>query len=110
MKKRLESLDVLRGADLFFLLALGPLVRKFIRVVDVPWLNEQMWLFNHMEWEGFSPWDIIMPLFIFMTGITIPFAFARIREERDYRAAAWRIVRRVVVLWVFGMIDRKSVV
>lgn len=104
MKKRLESLDVLRGADLFFLLALGPLVRKFIRVVDVPWLNEQMWLFNHMEWEGFSPWDIIMPLFVFMTGITIPFAFARMREERNYGSALWRILHRVVVLWIFGMI------
>lgn len=104
MNRRLESLDVLRGADLFFLLAFGPLIRRFIRIVDVPWLNECAWLFNHMEWEGFSLWDIIMPLFIFMTGITIPFAFARIREERDYRAAAWRIVRRVVVLWVFGMI------
>lgn len=104
MKKRLESLDVLRGADLLFLMAVGPLVRRFIRTVDVPWLNDCAWLFNHMEWEGFSPWDIIMPLFVFMTGITIPFALGRMREERNYSAAAWRILRRVVVLWIFGMI------
>ncbi len=104
MNKRLESLDVLRGADLFFLVALGPLMRRFIKTVDLPWLNNCAWLFKHMEWEGFSPWDIIMPLFIFMTGITIPFAFARIREERNYGAAAWRILRRVVVLWILGMI------
>ena len=104
MKQRLESLDVLRGADLFFLLAVGPIVRRFIKLVDQPWLNECYWLFDHVAWEGFSPWDIIMPLFVFMTGITIPFALGRIREERRYGTALWRIVRRVIILWFFGMI------
>lgn len=104
MKQRLESLDVLRGADLFFLVAVGPIVRKFIKTVDVGWLNECYWIFDHVAWEGFSPWDIIMPLFVFMTGITIPFALGRMREQRTYAPALWRIVRRVVVLWIFGMI------
>ena len=31
--QRLESLDVLRGCDLFFLVALGPIVRSFARAV-----------------------------------------------------------------------------
>ena len=48
MKQRLESLDVLRGADLFFLLAVGPIVRRFIKLVDQPWLNECYWLFDHV--------------------------------------------------------------
>lgn len=104
MKKRLESLDVLRGADLFFLLAVGPVMRRLIKTLDIGWLNDCYWLFDHVEWQGFSPWDIIMPLFVFMTGITIPFALGRMREERTYGTALWRIVRRVVVLWIFGLI------
>ena len=104
MKKRLESLDVLRGADLFFLMAVGPVVRRLIKTLDVEWLNKCSWLFDHVEWQGFSPWDIIMPLFVFMTGITIPFALGRMREERTYGTALWRILRRVVVLWIFGLI------
>ena len=104
MKKRLESLDVLRGADLFFLLAVGPVVRRLIKTLDVEWLNRCNWLFDHVEWQGFSPWDIIMPLFVFMTGITIPFALGRVREERTYGKALLRILRRVVVLWIFGLI------
>ena len=104
MKKRLESLDVLRGADLFFLLAVGPVMRKLIKTLDVGWLNDCYWLFDHVEWQGFSPWDLIMPLFVFMTGITIPFALGRMREERTYGKALWRILRRVVVLWVLGLI------
>lgn len=104
MKKRLESLDVLRGADLFFLLAVGPVVRRLIKTLDIEWLNKCSWLFDHVEWQGFSPWDLIMPLFVFMTGITIPFALGRMREERTYGTALWRILRRVVVLWIFGLI------
>lgn len=103
MKKRLESLDVLRGADLFFLVALGPIMGKIASAADVEWLNKGMWIFHHVGWEGFSPWDIIMPLFMFMAGATIPFAMERYRREGDKRAALWRIARRVVVLWIFGM-------
>ena len=103
MKKRLESLDVLRGADLFFLVALGPIMGKIASAANAEWLDKGMWIFHHVAWEGFSPWDIIMPLFMFMAGATIPFAMERYRREGDKRAALWRISRRVVVLWIFGM-------
>ena len=103
MKKRLESLDVLRGADLFFLVALGPIMGKIASAADAEWLNKGMWIFHHVAWEGFSPWDIIMPLFMFMAGATIPFAMERYRRDGDKKSAMWRIARRVVVLWIFGM-------
>ena len=104
MKKRLASLDVLRGADLFFLVALGPIVNAIARASDWEWLNSSMWIFHHVEWESFAPWDIIMPLFMFMSGITIPFALERYRRgEGLAKEALWRIARRVVVLWIFGM-------
>lgn len=77
MPKRLESLDALRGFDLFFLVALGPFLMSVINAADVSWLNSCKWLLSHQEWTGFSPWDLIMPLFLFMSGITIPFAYSR---------------------------------
>ena len=104
MKRRLASLDVLRGADLFFLLALGPVVNAIARAANWEWLNSSMWIFHHVEWEGFAPWDMIMPLFMFMSGITIPFALEHYRRgESPLSEAIWRIVRRVAVLWIFGM-------
>ena len=104
MPKRLESLDALRGFDLFFLVALGPLLRSVIRAADLPWLNSFQWLLLHQEWTGFSPWDLIMPLFLFMSGITIPFAYSRYRNESDKRPLIRRLVKRVLLLWLFGMI------
>ena len=48
--KRLESLDALRGFDLFFLVALGPLMHSLARTANVEWLNESMWVFSHVSW------------------------------------------------------------
>ena len=59
--KRLESLDALRGFDLFFLVALGPFMEALAWTTQASWLQDFMWVFRHVEWEGFSPWDLIMP-------------------------------------------------
>ena len=102
--KRLESLDALRGFDLFFLVALGPLMNSLARAADAEWFNNWMWIFNHVSWEGFSPWDLIMPLFLFMSGISMPFALARYKSMPDKRPLLRRLGKRILLLWIFGMI------
>ena len=101
--KRLESLDALRGFDLFFLVALGPLMRSLARTSNVEWLNESMWVFSHVSWEGFSPWDLIMPLFLFMSGISMPFSLSRYKSISDKRPLLRRLAKRILLLWIFGM-------
>ena len=101
--KRLESLDALRGFDLFFLVALGPLAHSLARAADVGWLNDCMWAFNHVQWEGFSPWDLIMPLFLFMSGASMPFALSRFKGVSDKKSLFRRLGKRILLLWIFGM-------
>ena len=101
--KRLESLDALRGFDLFFLVALGPLMHSLARTANVEWLNESMWVFSHVSWEGFSPWDLIMPLFLFMSGISMPFSLSRYKSISDKRPLLRRLAKRTLLLWIFGM-------
>ena len=101
--KRLESLDALRGFDLFFLVALGPLAHSLARAADVGWLNDCMWAFNHVQWEGFSPWDLIMPLFLFMSGASMPFALSRFKGVSDKKTLFRRLGKRILLLWIFGM-------
>lgn len=101
--KRLESLDALRGFDLFFLVALGPFAGVLTDVTEVGWLKDSRWIFEHVTWEGFGPWDLIMPLFLFMSGITIPFAMSRYRAMPDKKPLVLRLFRRILLLWVFGM-------
>ena len=101
--KGLESLDALRGFDLFFLVALGPLMHSLARTANVEWLNESMWVFSHVSWEGFSPWDLIMPLFLFMSGISMPFSLSRYKSISDKRPLLRRLAKRILLLWIFGM-------
>lgn len=109
MKKRLESLDALRGFDLFCLVALSDLVEELAEVIDKPWMASIMECFTHKKWEGFSPWDLVMPLFMFMAGVAIPFALTKTQDktlpqkgDREY-GVYWRLARRFILLWIFGM-------
>ena len=104
---RLESLDILRGFDLFCLVILAPLLWSLSSAVDSDMFNSFMSsCFAHKSWEGFGPWDMVMPLFMFMSGITIPFALSKYKTNTNTNkwSVYKRIVKRFILLWVFGMI------
>lgn len=104
-KRRIVSIDALRGMDMV-LLSGGAVVLWHALCAgmggDVPgWLAQQ---FRHAEWgAGFTCWDLVMPLFLFITGCSMPMAFARYREQGRIRTL-WRVLRRVVLLFVLGMV------
>lgn len=102
---RLASLDILRGLDLFLLLFLQPVLWAIGEAADCGWLDRMLWHFDHEVWEGFRLWDLVMPLFLFMTGAAMPFSFSKYLSGRKSRGPLYRrIARRVAVLFLFGMI------
>lgn len=103
LPQRLESLDVLRGFDLFLLVGLEAVMHHLSSAINTPSFHSFMWCFTHVQWEGFSTWDMIMPLFMFMSGITIPFALSRYKDEKNKSLIYRRILKRIVLLWVFGI-------
>ncbi len=100
---RLGSLDVLRGFDLFCLVFFQPVFSEFARVADIGWINAINTQFQHVQWEGFAFWDIIMPLFMFMAGASMPFAFSKYLQKGSRTQLYKRIIKRVLLLWIFGM-------
>jgi predicted acyltransferase len=101
--ERLGSLDVLRGFDLFCLVFFQPILIRVANALDwVPtyWVASN---FYHSKWNVFTFWDIIMPLFMFMAGASMPFAFARHLQNGTKLDLYKRILKRVVLLWIFGM-------
>lgn len=98
------SLDVLRGLDLFFLVGLESVMHPLASAIDTEGFHDFMWNFSHVEWEGFSPWDLVMPLFLFMSGVSIPFAMSNYRKGADKSGLCQRLLKRVALLWIFGMI------
>jgi len=102
--QRLESLDMLRGFDLFMLVAIEPILRVLKNVLQSPGLEPVMRQFGHCEWEGFLMWDLVMPLFLFMAGVSIPFSLSKYKYEDDKSLVYFRIIKRVLLLWLLGAV------
>ncbi len=101
---RIVAIDALRGFDMFWIAGGRELLLAFVAIFKNPaphWLNQQL---EHVKWEGFTAWDLIMPLFLFVVGAAMPFSFARrIEEGQSKRQLYAKLFRRTVVLFVLGM-------
>jgi len=102
---RIVSVDALRGFDMFWIIGGHKIVPALLVLAFGPlpgWLAYQ---FEHPKWIGFSAWDIIMPLFLFIVGVAMPFSFAKRLERGDSKKALYaKIIRRTMVLFVLGMV------
>jgi predicted acyltransferase len=105
LPQRIVSVDALRGFDMFWIVGGGPVVIELCKLFSNPlpaWLGRH---FDHVPWEGFVAWDLIMPLFLFIVGVAMPFSIGRRLERGDSRRSIYaKVIYRVVVLWVLGMI------
>ena len=69
------SLDALRGFDMFWITGGAMIFRAFTARSENGVLQALRLQFEHVTWEGFRFYDLIFPLFLFMIGVAIPFAF-----------------------------------
>ena len=100
---RLASLDALRGFDMFWILyPTYPIVRTLLKAMGLTdcWLYGQL---NHYPWNGFTFYDTIYPLFLFMAGVSFPFSFDSSRAKgMGYGRISWKIIRRAIILILLG--------
>jgi predicted acyltransferase len=60
---------------------------------------------HHVEWAGFRFEDLIFPLFMFISGVAIPFAIkGKVERGVEKRTLFKKIFRRMVLLVVFGLV------
>lgn len=101
---RILSVDALRGFDMFWIMQGKEVIVIILSLIlggIPPFLHYH---FSHPEWEGFSAWDLIMPLFLFITGVTIPFSVEKYILGKSKKRFYLRLIRRVILLWILGMI------
>jgi predicted acyltransferase len=103
-KQRIVSIDALRGFDMFWIIGGGAIFKSLDEIFQHPvtlWIYTQL---NHAAWEGFHFEDLIMPLFMFLSGVVMPFSFERRLAEGDKLRLYRHILLRVAILWILGMI------
>lgn len=102
--QRIVSLDALRGFDMFWIMGGHPIFLGLDNVFHnniTGFIKQQ---FDHVEWFGFNFWDIIMPLFLFLCGVSMVFSFQK-RLATGTKKDIWiHTIKRVLLLWLLGMI------
>ena len=101
--ERLMSLDALRGFDMFWIVGAEGLVRgleKFGHSPGVEFVANQL---KHKRWEGIAFEDLIFPLFVFMSGISIAFSLGKSIEQKGRWHTVGKIALRALLLFVIGI-------
>lgn len=90
---RLLSLDVFRGITIAAMI-----------LVNNPGSWDAMYSpFEHAEWNGATPTDLIFPFFLFIVGISISFALGKYSEKIDWQIYL-KVFKRSFLLFALGLI------
>lgn len=101
-QKRLQSLDVLRGFDMFWIIGGGLLSITISHITGIKWMETQM---HHAHWEGFHFEDLIFPLFMFIAGVAIPFSVkAKLEKHVPKKKLFWKVFKRMILLVLLGIL------
>jgi predicted acyltransferase len=108
--QRVESVDALRGFNFVWILcgdgimlAIGEMSRDKGPVVGAVggFLRDQL---SHVAWEGLRFYDLVFPLFVFLTGVSIVLSLPRLVEREGRGRAHLRVLRRALILYLLGFI------
>ena len=93
-KERLQSLDTLRGFDMAMLVGGASILIALSKLTGWGWLEAVETQMHHVEWEGFRFYDLIFPLFMFISGVAIPYA---INSKVEKGVSKSRLFRKILV-------------
>ena len=89
---------------MFWIIGGGMILRGLGEAFPCPpfdWMAAQV---GH-PWDRFLPWDLIMPLFLFIVGVAMPFSLGkRLAKGDGKRQIYFKVLRRTVILFVLGMV------
>jgi len=102
---RLVSLDALRGFDMAWIVGGREVVVAAAAATGWPWLDALAAQLEHPRWHGFTFWDLIFPLFLFIAGAAMPFALTARRERGvPRRALLAKVAQRAALLVLLGAV------
>ena len=104
--QRLVYLDALRGFDMCWILGLHSVFAEVLQnaLPDGMWKKTLLDQFTHVNWSGFHFYDLIFPLFLFISGISIALTLPK-RLSRDGPTVTHaHLLKRVLLLFFLGII------
>jgi predicted acyltransferase len=107
--KRLVSIDALRGFDMLLIAGADVFFHQISGKTGLAWVDAVAGQFHHPAWLGFTFYDFIFPLFLFIAGVSIPFslskALAQGMSKNDLYKKAFV---RMLFLIGLGILDKNA--
>ncbi|MHA8065840.1 acyltransferase family protein [Aquirufa sp. ROCK2-A2] len=105
VSKRLYSLDALRGFDMFWIMGAEEIVHLIAKATGSTFWEAAAYQLSHPEWHGFRMYDLIFPMFLFMAGVSTPYALGRELEKGKTREQLLlKVIKRGLILVILGII------
>ncbi|HEY4290506.1 MAG TPA: DUF5009 domain-containing protein [Puia sp.] len=102
-RERIASVDPFRGFTMFLLIGESTLMYRHFLESGNPVLRFLGTELSHHEWHGLHFWDLIQPFFMFIVGVSIPFAVEARRKKGYPEGVILRhAVKRSLLLLFFG--------
>lgn len=103
--KRLYSLDALRGFDMFWIIGAEEIFHKLAEITGLPFWSTLSTQFRHPAWHGFSAYDLIFPLFLFLAGVSTPYSIGKqLDKGKRKQELLFRVIKRGMILVLLGII------
>lgn len=109
INRRLASIDALRGFDMLMISGGGTFIFLMKGKTGIPFIDALASQFEHPEWNGFTFYDFIFPLFLFLAGTSLSFSLTgglakNISEGKLLR----KVFNRMLILILLGILDKNA--
>ena len=106
---RLASIDALRGFDMLMIAGGGTFLYLLHGKTNSPFVDSLSLQFVHPEWNGFTFYDFIFPLFLFLAGTSLTFSLTGGLAKGVSKASLLRkVFYRMWILIFLGILDKNA--
>lgn len=107
--RRILSIDTLRGFDMLMITGAGSFVYLLHGKTGWAWVDALALQFEHPPWNGFTFYDFIFPLFLFLAGMSIPFSADKALGQGMTKSQIYgKAFKRMLILIVLGILDKNA--
>jgi len=107
--KRLASMDALRGFDMLMIAGGGAFVYLLGGKTGIDAIDAVSAQFVHPEWHGFTFYDFIFPLFLFLAGTSLSFSLTSgLARGISKSELLNKTFKRMLILIALGILDKNA--
>lgn len=105
VESRLLSLDTLRGFDMFWIIGGEELIHALSKLYPNSFWIQFSKQLEHPYWNGFTFYDLIFPLFIFLAGVSTPFSIGKaLNDGKSKKEILLKVLKRGFILFLLGVV------